>query len=103
MTASEAGRNCSRIALTATKFLERGLGLKPDMADALSRPLDQNNDSSVSTALQRYGHQYHLTPAQVLQTTTFINEAANMPTQDNGQYAVSLPPDNHNRVGTHVI
>jgi hypothetical protein len=53
-----------------------------------------------------------MTPGQLLQklnaepidnVTQFISEAANMPKQPNGQYAVSLPTDSPKLVGTHVV
>jgi hypothetical protein len=33
----------------------------------------------------------------------FIDEAANMPTQANGRYAVFLPSDSPKEIGTHVV
>jgi hypothetical protein len=94
----------------SSKFLQHGLGLKPDLADALSAPSGQSDGSSSAAALQAYASQYHLSPGQLLQklnqepidkATQFIDEAANMPKQSGGQYAVSLPSDNPSQVGTY--
>jgi hypothetical protein len=96
----------------SSKFLQQGLGLKPDVADALSAPSGQPDGSSASAALQRYANEYHLPLGDILQKLNqepigkvkqFVNEAANMPKKSNGHYAASLPSDNPNQVGTHMV
>jgi LysM domain len=96
----------------SSKFLQQGLGLKPDIANALSGPSGQSDGSSASAALQAYASAYHMTPGQLLQKLNqeptdkvkqFINEAANIPTQSNGGYATSLPTDDPHQTGNHLV
>jgi hypothetical protein len=96
----------------SSKFLQQGLGLKPDLANALSAPLDQSDGSSASAALQAYASTYHMSYGQLLQklnqepidkATQFINEAADMPTQSNDTYAAALPTDDPRQTGDHLV
>jgi hypothetical protein len=95
-----------------TKFLQQGLGLNSNLAQELSAPGFQPNGASASAALQAYAKAYHLTPAQLLQELSqkpidkainFIDEAADMPTQSNGHYALTLSTDDPRMVGTHKV
>src|SRR5262249_4721470 len=61
---------------------------------------------------QAYANAHHMTPGQLLQKLNqaptdkaieFIEEAAGMPKQSNGHYAVSLPTDDPKLVGTHQV
>ncbi len=98
------------------KFLQQGLGLKSDIAHELVAPSGGlptgGSSTSASNALQAYASAYHMSPAQLLQKLNqeptdkaiqFIDEAAGMPTQSNGQYALSLSADSPSQVGTHVV
>ena len=97
-------------AADSTQFLQQsGLGLNPDMVDELSLP---GLSGPASAALQAYAGAHHMSAAQLLQklnqepvdkAINFIDEAAFMPTQSNGQYAASLPSDDPRQVGTHMV
>jgi LysM repeat protein len=94
----------------STQFLQQsGLGLNPDMVDELSLP---GLSGPASGALQTYAGANHISAAQLLQKLNhepadkaieFIDEAAFMPKQSNGQYAVSLSSDDPKQVGTHMV
>jgi LysM repeat protein len=108
----ESARATEAYQADSSRFLQQGLGLNPALADALSAPSGHDDGSSASAALQAYAKAYHIPYAQLLQklnqepidkATEFINEAANMQAQSNGQYAASLPSDDPKMVGTHPV
>jgi hypothetical protein len=97
----------------SSKFLQQGLGLNSNLADWLALP---GQSASASAALNAYAHAYGLSPREqpglllsklnkepLDKAMEFINEAAGMPTQPGGGYAVSMPGDGPNKIGTHSV
>ena len=89
------------------QFLQAGLGINPAMAHTFA--YSASYGAPVSSALQAYATQYHMSPGELLsklngapnqeRVIEFINEAANMPKLSDGGYAGVLPGDNPNMVG----
>ena len=109
----KSGIDAQHYQADSSKFLQRGLGLNSNLADWLAMP---GQSASASTALNAYAHAYGLSPHDqpglllsklnrepIDKAMQFIDEAAGMPTQPGGGYAVSLPGDGPNQVGTHTV
>jgi hypothetical protein len=90
------------------KFLQQGLGLNFDLAQELTWPGGQS--TSASHALQAYADTYHIPLKQILlklnqepanRAILFVDEAAGVPKQSNGQPVVSQHGDGPGEVGYH--
>jgi hypothetical protein len=93
------------------QFMQQGLGLSPGLSQALGATANASDGSTALTPLAAYAAQYHMSLAELLhkldqepvgKATQFIEEAAGMPTQPDGTYAVSLPTDGYSQVGYHA-
>jgi hypothetical protein len=92
----------------SSRFLQQGLGLKPDLAHALSVPRGRNDGPLASAALRAYAEAYNIPLTELLlrldrapigAAIQFIDTAADVPQQFDGTYAKSSWYDSPSKVG----